>query len=301
MEVIEPILQLNPPAEHDQPDLEKLFTLLDLGHLGVGPIELRRSDWQLTKLKVIRLIAESFQWQELCFQDQIVYARRPWGLKIDRAFASSVLDAWVSTLRRGDTVVTFNWDLLLESALWRAGKWHFADGYGFQCRDAPESAQTQIKIFKLHGSVNWAQESPMDVTAEIEHKADFFEGAAGDRETYRKRRGSWNMGRNLVVPSYVKDISANRLFLRLWSQAQAALREADEIIAIGFSLNKADSAARSLFATALDQRSPKPRLVIVSPEQYEWDMFCYYNLQIKQERIRKKFEDWITTKPLSCD
>ena len=134
----------------------------------------------------------------------------------------------------------------------------------------------------------------MDATAEIEHKADFFEGAADDGETYQKRRGSWNMGRHLVVPSYIKDISANRLFLRLWSQAQASLREADEIIVIGFSLNKADSAARSLFATALDQRSPTPRLVIVSPEQYEWDMFCYYNLQIQQKRIRKRFEDWIT-------
>jgi hypothetical protein len=109
------------------------------------------------------------------------------------------------------------------------------------------------------------------------------------------------MGRQLIVPSYIKDPSANRLLVRLWKQAEAALREADEIIVVGFSLNKADAAARRLFATALDQRSPTPRLVIVSPEQYEWDMFCHYNLQIKQERIRRKFEDWISTKPLSSD
>jgi hypothetical protein len=299
MALMEPILRLNPPAEHDRPDLEKLFTLLDICHLGVGPAELRRSDWPLTRLKVMRLIVEDFQWQEWQFQGQIIHARQPFGLEIDRTFALSVLAAWVDTLKPGDTIISFNWDLLHEAALWRAGKWHFADGYGFHCRDAPEAVHSQIKILKLHGSVNWAQESPLDVVAEIEHKKDFFEGAIDDPQTYRKRAGHWNLGRHLIVPSYMKDPSTNRLFLRLWNQARTALREADVVIVIGFSLNPADAAARELFATALDQRSPPPRLMIVSPEQPQWDMFCHYNLCIKQERIRERFEDWITSKPLS--
>ena len=298
LEMMEPILRLNPPDEHDRPDLEKLFTLLDLGHLGVGPAELRRSDWPPTRLKIMRLIAENFQWQEQQFQGQIVHDK-PFGLKIDRTFVLSVLAAWVETLNPGDTILSFNWDLLHEAALWRAGKWHFADGYGFRCRDAPEEAHSPIKILKLHGSVNWAQESPTDVLAEIEHKKDFFDGAVDDRQTYGKRAGNWNMGRYLIVPSYMKDLSANRLFLRLWGHARAALRQADEIIVIGFSLNQADAAARDLFATALDQRSPTPRVMIISPEQPEWDMFCRYNLCVKQERIRKRFEDRITTRPLS--
>jgi len=301
MEVIEPILQLNAPQEHDRTDLEKLFTLLDICHLGVGPAELRLTDWPLIRQKIMRLIAEGFQWQEWQFQRQIIHARHAFGLEIDRTQALSVLAAWVDTLRPGDIIVSFNWDLLHEAALWRAGKWHFADGYGFQCRDAPEAVHSPIKILKLHGSVNWAQASPLDVVAEIEHKKNFFENDDDDLQTYRKRTGHWNMGRQLIVPSYMKDPSANRLFLRLWGQARAALREADEVIVIGFSLNLADAAARELFATALDQRSPTPRLVIVSPEQPEWDMFCYHNLQIKQVRIRKRFEDWIITRPLSSD
>jgi hypothetical protein len=301
LEVMEPILRLNPPPERDRPDLEKLFTLLDLGRLGVGPEELRRADWPLTKEKVMRLIAADFQWQEQMFQGQIVYANYPFGLEIDQAFAQSVLTAWVDTLNPGDSIVSFNWDLLHESALWRGGKWHFADGYGFRCRDSPEDVRSPIKFLKLHGSVNWAQESPLDVVAEVEHKQDYFKGATDDRQTYSKRAGRWNMGRNLIVPSYMKDISGNRLLLRLWNQARIALREADEIFVIGFSLNDADVAARELFATALDQKDPAPRLVVIAPEQYQWDMFCRYNLRIKQERIRMRFEDWITSKPLSRD
>lgn len=302
MKVIEPIVRTNLlPQEDGRPNLENLFTQLDLGHMGIGPEELRLGDWPLIRMKIVRLIVENFRWQEWRFQGQIVHARYQSGLEVDRTLALSVLDAWADTLKPGDTILSFNWDLLHESALWRAGKWHFADGYGFQCRDAPDSTHSPVKILKLHGSVNWAQESDMDIAAEIENKRDFFEGAADDRNTFLKRRGAWNMGRQLIVPSYIKDPSANRLLVRIWNQAEAALRQADEIIVIGFSLNKADSAARRLFATALDGRSPTPRLVVVSPEQPEWDMFCYYNLQIKQERIRKRFEDWITTRPLSDD
>lgn len=298
--VMEPILQMNPPEEHDRPDLETLFTLLDLGHRGAGPIQLRRADWPLTRQKIIRLIVQSFQWQEWRFQGQIVYQRIPFGLQIDRELALSVLAAWVDILKPGDIVLNFNWDLLHEAALWRAGKWHFSDGYGFRCRDGPKDAHSPIKILKLHGSVNWAQESAQEPVAEIEHKKDFFAGATDDYQTYRSRAGRWNLGRELIVPSYMKDLSSNRLLLRLWRQAREALRQAEQIIVAGFSLNDADAAARELFASALDQRRRTFRLAIVSPDQYQWDTFCHH-LGIKQERIRLRFEDWVMKNPLSQD
>jgi hypothetical protein len=278
--------------------LEKLFTLLDLGQRGAGPTELRRDEWPLTKQKVMRLITEDFQWQEQRFQGQIVYANCPFGLELDGPFARSVLNAWVDSLRSGDTILSFNWDLLHEAALWRAGKWHFSDGYGFRCRDAREEIRSPIKILKLHGSVNWAQDRQNDLLVEIEHKRDFFIGAVDDSQTYRLRAGQWNLGRDLIVPSYMKDLSVNRLLLRLWNQARLALREADEIIVIGFSLNDADAAARELFASALDQRSPQLKLKIVSPDQYQWDGFCY-RLGIEQQRIQLRFEDWVTKKAFS--
>ena len=81
-----------------------------------------------------------------------------------------------------------------EALLWRVEKWHFADGYGFQVRDAPLEKHSPIKILKLHGSVNWAQQSEDDCEPEIEHKGTFFPGAVDDSETYQRAIGSWNDG-----------------------------------------------------------------------------------------------------------
>jgi len=51
-------------------------------------------------------------------------------LALDRELTRSALNSWTELLKPGDTIITFNWDILHESVLWRAGKWNFADGYG---------------------------------------------------------------------------------------------------------------------------------------------------------------------------
>ncbi len=69
---MEPILKINPPEEYDRPDLEKLFTLLDLAHRGTAPLDLRHTDWPLTKLQIMGMISESFLWHQYKFQAEIV-------------------------------------------------------------------------------------------------------------------------------------------------------------------------------------------------------------------------------------
>ena len=91
-----------------------------------------------------------------------LWALRDIDLRIDREYAQSVLTAWVDILKPGDTILSFNWDLLHEAALWRAGKWHFGDGYGFQCRDAPEGTHSQIKILKFFGIAKRIQVARVD-------------------------------------------------------------------------------------------------------------------------------------------
>jgi hypothetical protein len=53
-------------------------------------------------------------------------------------------------------VITFNYDVALEYALKRAGKWDIKGGYGFDFHFAPE-AQSAVTVLKLYGSVNWFQ------------------------------------------------------------------------------------------------------------------------------------------------
>ena len=301
IEALEPIVRRYSPERSDRLDLEKLFTLLDLAHLGTAPLEFRVSDWPLTKRQIMGMIAETFQWHQYAFQAEIIegrqaqtlYGSQPFGLGLRRDAVLATIENWVEVLRLGDTIVSFNWDTLHESVLWRAKKWHYADGYGFPVRDAPLETHSPITILKLHGSVNWAQRSEDDCEPEIEHKGTFFPGAFDDSETFRRAMGTWNDGRYLIVPSYLKDLSANRLLLRLWERARDVLGEADEVTVIGFSLNEADAPARHLLGSALDRNSNLREVIVVAPEQYEWDRFCY-RFAKRQRSFYAKFEDWVS-------
>src|SRR5216683_1122216 len=144
---MEQILRINPPEEDDRVDLEKLFTLLDLAHRGTGPLELRRTDWPQTKLEIMAMISDAFLWHQHQFQAEVIagrqrqtlYGQEPFALGLDRELVLSALKNWTELLKPGDTIITFNWDILHESALWPR-KWHYDDGYGFPARDAPKDA-----------------------------------------------------------------------------------------------------------------------------------------------------------------
>jgi hypothetical protein len=200
-DLIERVLEVVPPREYDRPDLEQLFTLLDLAEAGTAPLDLRGPDWHNVRPKVIRMIANAFQWHERQLQNRLRDRRDP---------AIVVLDKWASRVHEGDTIVTFNWDLLHEAALWRREKWHYADGYGFVCGDAPSGCRSGVKVLKLHGSVNWGQRDEQDCEPAIEYKADFFHSACDGDGIYLRGAGQWNEGRYLIIPSYLKDVSSNR-------------------------------------------------------------------------------------------
>lgn len=80
-------------------------------------------------------------------------------------------------------------------------------------------------------SARQAQEAPRVRRA---HKADFFHGGTDAHETYQRAAGTWNEGRHLIIPTYLKDLSTNRLLVHLWNQAGDALATATSIVIIGF-------------------------------------------------------------------
>ena len=130
----------------------------------------------------------------------------------------------------------------------------------------------------------------------IEHKATFFAGALDDHSVYLKGAGQWNEGRNLIVPSYLKDVSANPLLLRLWNQASDALATANEVVVIGFQMHPADALARHLLGSALLRNQNQFEIRVVAPTDStdHWDEFCHTIGRLRK-RIRKRFEEWILT------
>ncbi len=89
------------------------------------------------------------------------------------------------------------------------------------------------------------------------------------------------------MPSYLKDLSANRLLLRLWVQAGAALSQAEYLTVIGYSLNEADEPARHLLGAALDRNQDLREMLVVARER-----FCS-RFTKRYRPICAKFEDWV--------
>jgi hypothetical protein len=142
--------------------------------------------------------------------------------------------------------------------------------------------------------VNWAQANEFDSVPSIEHKTTFFSGASGDHDIYLKAAGQWNEGRNLIIPSYLKDITGNRLLLNVWNQAFDALTKATEVVAIGFQLHPADAQARQLLATSLLRNQRLAQVSLIAPPDGPdyWNSFCV-TLGKRRKPIRKYFEEWI--------
>jgi len=161
----------------------------------------------------------------------------------------------LTKLRPGDFVITTNWDTNCERTLFESGLWNPRDGYGFARdlqREFKQSAAgrfakpSEIRVLKLHGSVGWYRFGD-EVYFTTDFPRDFSppeeEGVYDPLALSRGSRPDY--GPVIAYPSFLKklDISAT---LKIWQQADAALRQAGEIEVWGYSLPESDSAIRVL-------------------------------------------------------
>ena len=165
-----------------------------------------------------------------------------------------LLEAFTDSLSGTDNIATFNYDLVLDDALYKRGDWHPEDGYGITFNSLPEkirklgNMKSKVHIYKLHGSLNWELGCGDQIRLSFcsdDQKPTPYEG---------KYPGSW------IMPTFFKNFGVP--LLDVWQKARRALNIADEIIVIGYSLPEADSDARLLLGT--NQIEDK-KLIIVDP------------------------------------
>lgn len=122
-----------------------------------------------------------------------------------------------------NTFITFNYDLVIESALAQCG---LTVDYGIPSTSLLHRAKwlsrsSGVPVLKIHGSVNWA-----------------FPGHRGGKMTAFEDYASVvanNLTPVLVPPTWKKNIAADQLSY-VWDAAVAALSEATRIVIVGFSL-----------------------------------------------------------------
>jgi len=175
--------------------------------------------------------------------------------------------ALVGVLESGDSVISFNYDLLMDSALKQegSGKWDAADGYHIRCtgcRDSvlywqPDDAvclQDSIALCKLHGSVNWA---PVDE----------------DRMTYgvTLTEPPFKADKMLVLPPAWSKPIRHFPISELWGHARASLLQSRVLIVVGYSLPLTDMWAQALLRCVAVERGqqclPFASMLIANPDE----------------------------------
>lgn len=71
---------------------------------------------------------------------------------------------WLAShwLRKGDAVISFNYDLVMDRSLSQTGQWHESTGYGWHVATGlPRGSHddSNLKLLKVHGSLNWFKSS----------------------------------------------------------------------------------------------------------------------------------------------
>ncbi len=164
-----------------------------------------------------------------------------------------------------DTILSFNYDCVMDDALRRHGrrKWSAQYGYCFpnpgrvsghepwSALEPPSSQNRSINLLKLHGSLNWR---PLPEAEHLEIKL---------RERPYKQAGDKEF--ELVPPENAKRLFDRPVLRKLWGNAELALRRARVLTLAGFSFTPTDLHVDSLFRAAMASNDKLERVIIVNP------------------------------------
>ena len=160
-----------------------------------------------------------------------------------------------------DTVLSFNYDCLMDRALarhagnrWDPGK----RSYGFdvdrgldawRTRKRGKVPRTSIQLLKMHGSQNW-KVRPNGVDLDPPNR---------QQDTLSGR---------IIPPTWFKDL-AKEPYSDIWKEARIAVRTARIIVVVGYSVPETDLFSRSLFKVEAGSKGTREKLdllVLVNPD-----------------------------------
>ncbi|GEM_PF-1016843 len=211
---------------------------------------------------------------------------------------------WARALRDDDAVLTFNYDTLVERALEQRGKkWNHGIGKDANCG---------IPVFKLHGSIDWIaiyRADPSNLPRKLEllyrvpsatckdrsreEKEDLlyrYETRKQQKEHFPSRRlslgGLPKQSVGIAGLGIYKPLHHIPGLAEVWHRAMRTLGEADEIVAVGFSMSEFDAFAQLQFAELVRKRAKEGRplaVTVIDP---------YVNKAGVAERFRRVFR-WV--------
>jgi hypothetical protein len=200
----------------------------------------------------------------------------------------------VTHLRARDTVISFNYDCVMDDALRRegGGKWAARYGYAFSrpsrvledgdlhwsASPPAANAASTIYLLKLHGSLNWQLPATGD----------------GDillKQRLHRQRGTPHF--TIIPPGWSKHDRDDPAFDELWSKAERALRNARTIAVVGFSFTPADLHVQAVVRLAIARSNSLKRLVIANPSGGDRERIrAVFSQQLGKNVIVRQYDDF---------
>jgi len=213
--------------EEKQLSVEQFITLLDLKCLNEN-----QSNEKLSTIReyTINKIIELFDVTNLSIDDLKNYP---------------LLEQFIKHIKGKTTILTLNYDCILDQGLYLSGRWHPMTGYGFHA--FPGNSEeieckknlNNIVLLKLHGSCNFHNTKGSNNYPIIEIDKQIF---LNINSTLNTRNMPSVQGPHILVMSYIKKFS-NGMF-RLWRKGILVLTDAEKLVIIGCSLRDEDTFLR---------------------------------------------------------
>ena len=192
-----------------------------------------------------------------------------------------IVDFLQQVLGPGSTIITFNYDPLLEYALGYLSSigisWAPSSGYGLRFEDEfsageikviPVESESNVQLFKLHGSMNW-----LVLADEWPHSPRWLlrltpQNLGGPGHLCQRETRTGVVLRPLFVPpKAAKDYEIVGL-TDLWEKAGRALEGATSLTVIGYRFPETDVAARDLIRKA-DHLKESDRVTYITLDDIE--------------------------------
>ncbi|MFI5096086.1 MAG: SIR2 family protein [Candidatus Acidiferrales bacterium] len=169
----------------------------------------------------------------------------------------------LAQLRSGDTIITFNYDLIIEESFSSAELWNPIDGYGIKTSGKTKgwtkrwlqdrqyrSGGSKLSLLKLHGSLNW--ESYPNGTAIRLKPKPYLVSTRNGKTRFEKI--------SILAPGWKKPIDKNP-YKKFWREARLQLEKCKTLIILGYSLPETDLLAQSLIAEVVRTRAARNELI----------------------------------------
>jgi hypothetical protein len=176
-------------------------------------------------------------------------------------------------------VISFNWDLVIDQALF--GRELNAGDYGFS-----ETLHAAPLLLKPHGSLNWYQGDQLERVPDLKRSEIFHHHKKAQcvhaflRPRGVKSKSGHRYNPLIIPPTYLKDFTP-AIFQHLWKNCVDLLSTAKKLVFLGYSLPAADLQAQFIFrcgfynqihgrlkkdGTRYPATGPS-KVIIVNPEQ----------------------------------